>query len=262
MGLSYSKTHPRVTKVAPLQSEEAETPSAGHLTFAVPQNPEGENLHLFPRLQGQNRALERQLPPLRENWYGRDSAASRAMYFDIPLEPGETSIIKRHPPRRLQTLQPLDLPQVMTSERLPHQQEARTRHRAKAQMEWKKSLHKEAKLNKQNLRDHKAKKTLQSFPRNDDPSILTILPDETVNRGAGNSQDKEFLEYQARNGYCPRKMGKMEMWFQEQEARGQLFWDSSSSDSEEPRRDEKKRQPLVRTRTERITLVDEFFDQE
>ncbi|XP_003472523.1 factor associated with metabolism and energy isoform X1 [Cavia porcellus] len=292
MGLSYSKTHHKVTKVAPLQSEEAETPSTGPLNFVVHHNLEEENLHLFPRPPSQKRALEGQLPPLRENWYG----ASRAMCFDIPLEPGETSIIKRHPPRRLQTLQPTALPQVMTSERLPRPQEARMRHRAKqelekkmqspmytsgkrqylhkmqmlemnrkrqeVQMELKKSLHREAKMNKQKLRDHKAKKILQNFPRNDDCSIVTLLPDETVSRSLGNSQDAEFLDYQARNNYCPWKMGKMEMWFHEQEADGHLLWDSSSSDSEEPGREEKKPQPLVRTRTEKIPLFDEFFDQE
>ncbi|XP_023558893.1 uncharacterized protein CCDC198 isoform X2 [Octodon degus] len=294
MGLSHSKLHPRVTKVAPLQREEAETSSAGPLNFIVHQNPEGENLHLFPRLQGQNAALEGQLPPLREDWYGRHSAASRAMYFDIPLEPGETSIIKRHPPRRLQTLQPIDLPRVLASGRLPHQQGTQTRHTAKelekkmqtpvytsgkrqyfhklqmlemnrkrqeAQLELKKRLHRGAKVNKQKLRDHKAKKSFHSLPRNDNCGILTMLPDETMNRSLGNSQDAELLEGQARNEYCPWKMGKLEMWFHEQESHGQLLWDSSSSDSEQPGRDEKKPQPLVRTRTERLPLFDEFFDQ-
>ncbi|KAG5206747.1 hypothetical protein JEQ12_018320 [Ovis aries] len=55
----------------------------------------------------------------------------RAMYFDFPLEQQETSIIKRHPPRRLQKLEPIDLPQVITSERLLNQQEARRTHKAK-----------------------------------------------------------------------------------------------------------------------------------
>ncbi|XP_019065748.1 uncharacterized protein CCDC198 isoform X2 [Fukomys damarensis] len=218
MGLSYSKAHPRVTKVAPFQSKEAETPSAGPLSFAVHQNPEEENLYLFTRLQDQNRALEGQLPPLRGNWYGRYSAAPRDMYFDIPLEPGETSIIKRHPPRRLQKLQPADLPQGRTSEGFPSQQEARMRPRAKelekkmqtpmdnsgkrqylhkmqmlemsrkrqeGQMELKKSLHREAKINKQTQRDHQSQKTLQSFPRKDDDDVVTMLPDGIMKRGPG-----------------------------------------------------------------------------
>ncbi|PNJ70513.1 C14orf105 isoform 6, partial [Pongo abelii] len=55
--------------------------------------------------------------------------------------------------------------------------------RQEAQMELKKSLHGEARINKQSPRDHKAKKTLQSTPRNDDHDLLTMLPDEILNRG-------------------------------------------------------------------------------
>lgn len=298
MGLSHSKAHPRVTKVAPLQDKEEETPSAGLVDFAFTQNLEEKSSCSFSRLQDRNKALEGQLPPLRETWYGRYSAVlhvPRAMYFDIPLEQGETSIIKRHPPRRLQKLEPIDLPQVMTSERLLSQQEAARTQKAKeleknmqiptypsgkrqylhkmqmlemnrkrqeVQVELKKSLHKEAKINKQRQRDHKTKKILQSIPRNDDGDSLISLPDETLNRSPGNSQNAEFLEHQPRNDYCPRKTGKMETWLHEQEARGQLLWDSSSSDSDELGKFEKKPRALVRTRTERIPLFDEFFDRE
>ncbi|PNI83562.1 C14orf105 isoform 1 [Pan troglodytes] len=296
MGLSHSKTHPRVIKVAPLQNKEVETPSAGRVDFAFNQNLEEKTSYSLARLQDQNKALEGQLPPLQENWYGRYSTASRDMYFDIPLEHRETSIIKRHPPQRLQKLEPIDLPRVITSGRLLSQREARTMHKAKqvlekkmqtpmytsenrqylhkmqmlemirkrqeAQMELKKSLHGEARINKQSPSDHKAKKTLQSTPRNDDYDLLTMLPDEILNRGPGNSKNTEFLKHQAVNNYCPWKIGKMETWLHEQEAQGQLLWDSSSSDSDEQGKDEKKPRALVRTRTERIPLFDEFFDQE
>ncbi|KAM5272665.1 factor associated with metabolism and energy [Ctenodactylus gundi] len=296
MGLSYSKAHPRVTKVAPLPNKEAEMPSADPLDLAFHQNLEEQSSYPFPRGQDRTKALEGWLPPLRESRYGRYSAASMAMYFDIPLEHGETSIIKRHPPRRLQKLWPMDPAQGITSERLLSQQEARTGHTAKqelekkmltsmytsgkrqyfhkmqmleinrkrqeAQMELKKSLDKEAKINKQKLRDHKAKKKLKSISKEDDSDFLATLPDETLNRYLGNSQGAECLEYQAGNDYSPQKIGKMEKWLREQEDRGQLLWDSSSSDSEEPGKEERKPQPLVRTRTERIPLFDEFFDQE
>ncbi|XP_025247953.1 uncharacterized protein CCDC198 isoform X1 [Theropithecus gelada] len=330
MGLSHSKTHPRVIKVAPLQNKEVETPSAGPVDFAFNQNLEEKTSHSLARLQDQNKALEGQLPPLQETWYGRYSAASRDVDFDIPLEHRETSIIKRHPPQRLQKLEPVDLPRVITSGRLLSQREARTMHKAKvlekkmqtpmytsenrqylhkmqmlemirkrqeAQMELKKSLHGEARINKQSPRDHKAKKTLQSTPKNDDHDLLTILPDEILNRGpdgvslllprlecngvilthrnpdspasasqvagiTGNSQNTEFLKHQAVNNYCPWKIGTMETWLHEQEAQRQHLWDSSSSDSDELGKDEKKPRALVRTRTERIPLFDEFFDRE
>ncbi|XP_045666368.1 uncharacterized protein CCDC198 isoform X2 [Ursus americanus] len=210
MGLSHSKAHPRVTKVAPLQNKEEETPSACPVDSAFNRNLEEKSSYLLARLQDRNKALEGQLPPLRETWCGRYCAVSRAMYFDIPLEHGETSIIKRHPPRRLQKLEPIDLPRVITSETLLSQHEARTTHRAKElekkmqtpgytpgkrqylhkmQMlemnrnrQEKKSLHREARINQQKPRDHKAKKILQSIPRNDDRDLPTLLPDETLNR--------------------------------------------------------------------------------
>ncbi|XP_008064157.1 uncharacterized protein C14orf105 homolog isoform X2 [Carlito syrichta] len=295
MGLSHSKSHPRVTKVAPLQNKEEETPSTGPVDFAFYQNLEEKSSYSSARLQDQNKALEGQLPPLQETRYGRYSAASSPTYFDIPLERRETSIIKRHPPRRLQKLEPIDLPQVITSERFLSQREARTRHKAKelekkmpiltytsgkrqylhkmqmlemnrerqeAQMELKKSLHREARIHKQNLRDHNAKKILPSIPRNDDHDHLTILPDETLSKGPGNSQNTDFLEHQAVNDYCSRKTGKIETWLHAKEAWRQCFWDSSSSDSDELGKDEKKPRGLVRTRTERTLLFDEFFDGE
>ena len=73
MGLSHSKPHPRVTKVVPLQNKEEETPLAGPVDFAFTQNLEENSLYSFARLQDRNKALEGQLPPLRETWYGRYS---------------------------------------------------------------------------------------------------------------------------------------------------------------------------------------------
>ncbi|XP_053459129.1 uncharacterized protein CCDC198 isoform X2 [Nycticebus coucang] len=295
MGLSYSKARPRVTKVAPLQSKEEETPVVGPVDFTLNQTLQGKSSPLLARPQDQSKALEGRLPPLRETRYGRYFAASRTMYFDIPLEQGETSIIKRHPPQRLQKLEPMDLPQVITSKRLQSQRDAGMVHRAQelekkmrtpmypsgkrqylhkmqmlemnrkrqeAQMELKKTLHGETRINKQNLRDHKAKKILEGIPRNNDHDLLTTLLDETLTRNPENSQNAEFLEHHAVNDHCPQKVGKMETWLREQEAWGQLFWNSSSSDSDELGTDEKRPRALVRTRTERIPRFDEFFDQE
>ncbi|KAM8781176.1 factor associated with metabolism and energy isoform 1-T1 [Rhynchonycteris naso] len=296
MGLSHSKAYPRVTKVAPLQDKEEERPSAGPVDSAFNQNLGEESAYSLARLQDQNRALEGQLPPLRETWYGRYSSVPRAMYFDIPLEQRETSIIKRHPPRRLQKLEPIDLPRVVPSGRIPHLQEASTTHKAKqelekkmqipmytsgkrqylhkmqmleknrkrqeAQLELKKSLLMEATINKEKLTDHKAKRIPHSNPGNEDGDFLTSMPDEILNPSPGNSQNAEFLGHQARKHYYPRKIGKMETWLREQEAQGQFVWDSSSSDSDELGTVKKKQRALVRTRTERIPLFDEFFDRE
>uniref|UniRef100_G1QEP4 Uncharacterized protein n=2 Tax=Myotis lucifugus TaxID=59463 RepID=G1QEP4_MYOLU len=74
MGLSHSKAHPRVIKVAPLQNKEEETPSAGPAEFAFTQNLEEKSTYSLARRQDRNKAWEGQLPPLRETCYGRYSA--------------------------------------------------------------------------------------------------------------------------------------------------------------------------------------------
>ncbi|KAG8511718.1 putative protein CCDC198 [Galemys pyrenaicus] len=277
MGLNHSKAHPRVTKVAPFQNKEGETASANPVDFAFNQNLEEKCSYSLARLQDRNKALEGQLPPLRETWYGRHSAVPRAIYFDTPLEQGETSIIKRHPPRRLQKLEPIDLPPVITSERHLSQQKAERTHKAKslrgehepfvtdhfqAQVELKKSLHMDARTSQQKPRGHKTQKTLQSIPGDDDGDFITLLPDESFTTSPGKLQRAEFGYHQARNDHSAQQTGKMESWFREQEARGQLLWDTSSSDSDALGTDERKPRALVRTRTERIPLFDDFFDQE
>lgn len=60
-------------KVVPLQNKEEETPLGGPVDFAFTQNLEENSLYSFARLQDRNKALEGQLPPLRETWYGRYS---------------------------------------------------------------------------------------------------------------------------------------------------------------------------------------------
>nr|XP_048285976.1 uncharacterized protein CCDC198 isoform X2 [Myodes glareolus]XP_048285977.1 uncharacterized protein CCDC198 isoform X2 [Myodes glareolus]XP_048285978.1 uncharacterized protein CCDC198 isoform X2 [Myodes glareolus]XP_048285979.1 uncharacterized protein CCDC198 isoform X2 [Myodes glareolus] len=218
------------------------------------------------------------------------------MYLDSPLKHEESSIIKRHPPRRIQKLDPIDLPQVITSERLLRQREARTGHKAEepekkmqlpmytsgkrqylhkmqmlernqrrqeAQMElMMKSLQRAARLDMQKLEDQSGNKVTQSLPRNNSYDVITIVPDETINRDPGSSQDEEFLDYHTETDYCVRKIGKMEAWLREQDARGQLSWSRFSYDSDEPEKDHRRPRALVRTRTERIPLYDEFYDRE
>ena len=83
MGLTHSKAHPRVTKVAPLQNKEEETPSAAPVDFVFTENPEEKSSYSFARLQERNKALEGQLPPLRETCYGRYSAGKYKTQHEI-----------------------------------------------------------------------------------------------------------------------------------------------------------------------------------
>lgn len=129
-------------------------------------------------------------------------------------------------------------------------------------MELMKSLQSAARLDMQKQKNHNGNKLTQSLPRSNSYDVITILPDETINRDPGSSQDEEFLDYHRENDYCVRKIGKMEAWLREQDAQGQLSWSSSSYDSDELEKDQRRPQALVRTRTERVPLYDEFYDQE
>lgn len=195
----------------------------------------------------------------------------------------------------LQKLEPIDLPQAITSERLLCQQEARTKPSAKqenekkiqlplytsgkrqylhkmkmlemnhkrqeAQMELRKSLLSKAMLDMQKLKGHNGNKITQSKASSSGYDMLTTPPNENIYRDPENAQDEEFLDYGTEDDYYVWKIGKIEAWLREQEAQGQLFWDSSSSDSGELEKDERRRpQALVRTKTEKIPLYDDFYD--
>ncbi|XP_067410954.1 factor associated with metabolism and energy isoform X3 [Emydura macquarii macquarii] len=205
MGLSYSRTHQKVTKVAPVQTkEEVPTPPCTAALCGFYNTPEERHLGSFVAMEERNPLFQRQLPPLREIRYGRCSTVSRPISFDIMLEKAETSIIKQHPPRRLQKLEPADLPQIITSEQLLSQQagaaarkakelekrvqtakhaSGRRQHLHKLQMlemnrkreemnhlqiqeALKGNLHREAKISKPKTRELQAKKVLENLQRN------------------------------------------------------------------------------------------------
>ncbi|XP_025060408.1 uncharacterized protein CCDC198 isoform X3 [Alligator sinensis] len=103
MGLSHSKTRPKVTKVAPVQTKEAVPASPCSATLSqFPGVLEERSLGSYAAMEERSPVFRRQLPPLRETWYGRCSTVPRPIAFDIMPEKGETSIIKQHPPRRPQ----------------------------------------------------------------------------------------------------------------------------------------------------------------
>ncbi|CAM5123557.1 unnamed protein product [Eretmochelys imbricata] len=307
MGLSYSRTHHKVTKVAPVQTKEEVPPSP--CTAAVcglHSTLDERSLWSFAAMEERNPVFQRQLPPLRETLYGRCSTVPRPISFDIMMEKGETSIIKQHPPRRLQKLEPADLPQVITSEKLLSHQEGAAARKAKelekrvqtakytsgrrqhlhklqmlemnrkreemnhlqSQEELQKSLHREEKINKQKTRELKAKKVLKNLQRNncsEGEDLVPVEHDQTFNGDHGNTWDGEFLEPHEMAESYPSQSSKVEMWFVKHQDPRDLFWDSSSTDSDDWKREERKlghKPALVRTKTERIPLFDEFFDKE
>ncbi|XP_032625105.1 factor associated with metabolism and energy [Chelonoidis abingdonii] len=307
MGLSYSRAHHKVTKVAPVQTRgEVPTSPCTAAVCGFHSTLEERCLCSFAAMEERNPVFQRQLPPLRETLYGRCSTVPRPISFDIMMEKGETSIIKQHPPRRLQKLEPADLPQVIASEKLLRQQEGAAAQKAKelekrvqtakytsgrrqhlhklqmlemnrkreemnhlqSQEELKRSLHREEKINKQKTRELKAEKVLETLQRNnysEGEDLVPIEHDQTFNGEQENTWDGEFLEQHKMAESYPSQNSKVEMWFVKHQEPRDLFWDSSSSDSDDWRRDERKlgrRPALVRTKTERIPLFDEFFDKE
>ncbi|XP_074091996.1 factor associated with metabolism and energy isoform X2 [Macrotis lagotis] len=292
MGSIYSKTHPRITRVAPIQDKDPVSSPVSSINLAFNDNPEEQNLYSFARLQEKKKTLERKLPPLRETLYGRyssDLEVHRPTSVDIPLEKGETSIIKRHPPRRFQILEPLE-PQVITAEKFLTQKDVEiTREKKelektkqvltyssgkrqylhkmkmlemnskKQEAELERSLHREARINKHKMKELKTKKVLETIPRNHgSEDFVTIESDVPMNREKGTTWNKEFVKYHERNEYHPRMNGELRIWSLKQPVQDELFWDSSSTNSDESVRDERKSWTLVRTKTERIPLFDEF----
>ncbi|XP_068803546.1 factor associated with metabolism and energy isoform X3 [Struthio camelus] len=223
----------------------------------------------------------------------------RPLSFNTVLEKGDTSIIKQHPPRRPQKLEPVGLPQTITAEKLPSQQEAaatpqmkalekrgqtlkhlpgRRQHLHKLQMldlnrrrreaELKRNLHREAKINKQKIKEFNPKKVLGSLQRSNSSESQDLVPAEhnqTFNGDCGNIWDRQFSGQQDRAESSPSKSSKVDMWFCREYPTRDLFWDSSSTDSEDWEREEKKfyhKPTLIRTKTEKIPLFDEFFDRD
>ncbi|XP_063803349.1 factor associated with metabolism and energy [Pseudophryne corroboree] len=291
MGLPSSKFNHKVRKVVPLESKDV---------FVSPTAPGVNGLHSicqFGSLDPRSPTWERQLPPLRETLYGRGAIVSSPISFDVPLDKGDTSsIIQKHPPRRLQKLEPVILPSILSAERIMGMQDAaaarrgeelenkvaaakhssaRRQHIHKMQMqeirrkqdeaEIKRNIHREAKINKQKMREIKAKKVREKAMRcQEDGDFLPVEHDETFNVDHGNTLNW-IIGDPSSTPDCHQRESKLKMWFQPQQDRSESNYDSSSCDSLDSwiRKDAKSRRPaLIRTRTEKIPTFDEFFDHD
>ncbi|XP_053140877.1 uncharacterized protein CCDC198 [Hemicordylus capensis] len=217
MGLNSSRTHNKVTKVAPMPQKEETQPQPGNVSGSGLQSPlRGRSSVSVAALMERNPGLERHLPPLRETWHGRCPTVSKPVPLDLTLEAGETSIIKQHPPRRFQKLEPLilakeDIPldrflslrdgtAVCKAKELEKRGQdiiyppRRRQHLHKMKIlemrqeaELKRYL-REARLMESKRRDHSLQGMLWSVQRNDtsdEEDLLTIEHDQTFNGGRG-----------------------------------------------------------------------------
>ncbi|KAG9481317.1 hypothetical protein GDO78_010519 [Eleutherodactylus coqui] len=259
MGVNHSKVKHKVRKVAPLENKDVyvsptttnlgvsglnSTPSFGTTGLKAPSS-------------------ECQLPPLRETLYGGGPIVPRPLSFDVPLDNGDTSsIIKKHPPRRLQKLEPAVLPSILAAGRIITKQEA-----AAAKAELTRSIQREVKINKHKTKEIKAKKVRENAMKcREDEDFLPVEHDETFNVDHGNTWQWNIQEPSTATD-CHWGKGKLEMWFQSHHDGSESNYDSSSTDSLDSwlREDAKSRRrpaALFRTRAERIPTFDEFFDCE
>ncbi|XP_009877714.1 PREDICTED: uncharacterized protein C14orf105 homolog [Apaloderma vittatum] len=269
MGLSSSKAHPKVTKVAPMRAGE-DLPALA-TRYQLPAVAEWGNPN-----------FHQQLPPLRETWYRRASAGP--LSFNTVPEKRKTSIIKQHPPRRPQRLEPAGPPQTIAPAKPWSHQDVdaspktkglekrgqsliplpgRRQHLHKLQMldltrrrreaELKRNLHRETKIHKQKIKEFSPKKVLDTLQRCDSAESR-----DRNTWGEGLSRQHDGAEF------SPGRSRKVDLWFCREPRTRDLFWDTSSTSSEEWEREDKIycKHALVRTKTERVSLFDDFFDRD
>ncbi|PKU32051.1 hypothetical protein llap_17645 [Limosa lapponica baueri] len=221
----------------------------------------------------------------------------RPLSFNTVPEKGETSIIKQHPPRRPQRLEPAGPSQTITPAEPWSQQEVATSSKMKAlekrgqslrhlpgrrqhlhklqmldltrrrrEAELKRNLHREAKINKQKMKEFSPKKVLDTLQRGDSPESRDLVPAEHNQRFHGDDCGNTWGEglSRQRDGaeLSPGRSGRVDLWFCREPRTRDLFWDTSSS--EEWEREERiyRKPTLVRTKTERVSLFDDFFDKD
>ncbi|OPJ90130.1 hypothetical protein AV530_002958 [Patagioenas fasciata monilis] len=139
------------------------------------------------------------------------------------------------------------------------------RHR---EAELKRNLHREAKINKQKIKEFSSEKVLDNLQRGNSIESRDLVPAELNQRfyGAdhGNTWGGRPSGQHGGADLSPGRSEKVELWFSREPRTRDLFWDTSSTDSEEWEREEKiyHKPTLVRTKTERVSLFDDFFDED
>ncbi|CAI5764800.1 Uncharacterized protein PODLI_1B006901 [Podarcis lilfordi] len=297
MGSNSSKTRRKVTKVAPMPMKEDWPQVPGRVAIYTFQSPQREtSLNTFASWTERNPASDRHLPPLREMGQGAYPTVPRSVPLDLKMEAGGQSIIKQHPPRRPQKLEPFILAKDIPADQFLSLPCGGATYKAKEQdkggktvlypagrrqyllkmkmleqkkeAELKRCLQQEARLNKPKARDLSISETLGCVPGNnssEDEELLALERDQTFDGDHGERWSGEFPKELGPSEPHQGQRGKVEAWLLKQQARRESFWDASSTDSENWEGDlgkPRRRPALVRTKTERIALFDEFFDRE
>ncbi|XP_078262759.1 factor associated with metabolism and energy-like [Rhinoraja longicauda] len=276
MGSGSSKVPHKVVKVTP-------APLAG----VIPGRTDGESLQRGqPEETAQWWSSDR-LPPLKKRLAAGCPAGAllpsltsrqvpRAIACDINVDSRETSIIKNHPPRRYQRLEPTNGCSMNTSEK----QQTENAHKLQAQeiqaeiakqfsrrrqqiqkMRYEKirqqeiihlqdqaelmlNHHKEIQNNKQNIKYPRAKISRDKSQNND------------------HQEDQYFIAIES-NDFFNAEYGKTPNKLERRQTQWDIFCYNSSDETLDCRMDtDQSSNRLIRTKTERTPIFDEFFDQE
>ncbi|KAL8168726.1 UNVERIFIED_CONTAM: hypothetical protein K2H54_014157 [Gekko kuhli] len=131
--------------------------------------------------------------------------------------------------------------------------------------ERKRQLRQEATLAKAKTRDFKVRQRLGRGPRDDSSDDEDLFATEREGELGLGPWARQTLKGHGQPETHLGQISKVESWLLNQQARRGSFWDGWSTDSDSwEGSDEGKlarRPALVRTKTERIQLFDEFFDR-
>ncbi|XP_060684403.1 uncharacterized protein CCDC198-like isoform X2 [Hemiscyllium ocellatum] len=215
-----------------------------------------------------------ELPPLKAVRNGSRPLPSlrqipHAFSFESPLDDGERSIIKKHPPRKLEKLEPINCSTVITSEKAEGRQRAcKTQAiHLQEQTELKRNLALETGNSNEKIKDVGAKKAREAAQNNShqDQCYIAIAYDETFTRDDDYPWNDFispmlFINDNADNNNHFR--------ISKQFMKNPTTWNNSSNSSSNDSlvywmdNTRQSRRSLMRTKTERILVFDDFFDQE
>ncbi|XP_048394245.1 uncharacterized protein CCDC198-like [Stegostoma tigrinum] len=295
MGSGWSRGQRKLIQVRPLPAAQAAI-CPGVQRYGSSRVDSSLVIHDHLKAASLRRGSE--LPPLKEVRNGTHALPNlrqvpRAFSFESSLDDGERSIIKKHPPRKFERLEPINCGTVITSEKPEGRQRAcktqaqemqaeiakqfsRRRQkiqkmqyekqrsqqeaiRLQGQTALKRSLHLDTGKTKQKIKDLGAKKARETAQNNthqdqyyiavddDNPWNDFISPMLFINDNAGNNNDFRINEQ-----------------FMKDPAIWNISSNSSSNESLACWMDNTRQSQhrLMRTKTERILVFDEFFDQE
>ncbi|GCC23683.1 hypothetical protein chiPu_0002081 [Chiloscyllium punctatum] len=192
-----------------------------------------------------------------------------AFSFESPLDDGERSIIKKHPPRKLEKLEPINCGTVITSEKSEGRQRAcKTQAiHLQEQTELKRNLALETGNSNEKIKDVGAKKAREAAQNNShqDQCYIAIAHDETFSKDDDNPWNDFispmlFINDNVDNNNHFR--------ISKQFMKNPTTWNNSSNSSSNDSlaywmdNTRQSRRSLMRTKTERILVFDDFFDQE